>query len=774
MEHCIGGGVHRIGRLTNLAVPAVLALACAAEPGRKPVTLFGARAPGRWDSDGTWTVAPRDGGIGFLKDKTAVHNAMCWTKLTAPLRRGQTLEITYRMEVPRKHVDLFLGRNCARRNHGEPLPEFAEVLSLGGLESTGWQTRKLTITSPEEIDTLGFLSWGWPVDRGTWMTVARIRAHAAPDASEWFVWRVPAHENDKSVPERHPLQDFFPFGVYLPVEFGAACAKAEGLKDRWEWYDVALADIKARGMNFVCAVNIDVGELDKFAQLHAKHGLRLNPQVCQFDVKSMGAQALKPFVRTVAKYRGNPVIAGWAVGEEFRPDKAMLVDLPHEIVHAVDPTNTLVTVHNNTGAFRVVGRNCDVRIAIRDIYPFYGDVRNGPTTFEASMNYYEDDLNKNQCLLPKGASLWVIAQAYDSFYDVHGNGVKIELARQPTPAEVKLQTWAALAIGAQGVAFYLYPSNVPDKPGERALQRSLRTYDGKPTPQLEAVTELARKLTPLGSVITRWQRTRLPAATDHRALRAYLFRGGNGVPYLVAYNRGVESPASGRVRIPFTCPTVADLVSGETLEVAHHGQATVFPLALQPGEGTILRLSGVMPEPAAQLDTVDEPHVSGRPRPDLPLTALPDGRSLFSYKANLQKTRGVPDGDSLPGSVAFHDWQDYGRIYMNGVYGRQLNYSFSMPGEVTKLTASGLFANHADNVQRSYRILYSLDGKAFETLGQTTMGGSGGTVVSGTASLPKQTRKVWVSYALPARNHAVVLKELSVELTVAAAGAVAR
>ncbi|MDP7250931.1 MAG: hypothetical protein QGF00_15095, partial [Planctomycetota bacterium] len=83
------------------------------------------------------------------------------------------------------------------------------------------------------------LSWGWKIDRGTWMRVARIRVLPAKGENQWHVWRVGAPMNDRTVPERSPLQDFFPFGVYLPMEFSANF-KHEGLNDRWEWLERAL------------------------------------------------------------------------------------------------------------------------------------------------------------------------------------------------------------------------------------------------------------------------------------------------------------------------------------------------------------------------------------------------------------------------------------------------------------------------------------------------------------------------------------------------------
>ncbi len=553
--------------------------------------LLDGKHPGNWQSDGLWKIGEQAEGVEFLKDETAVHNSMCWMTLPTPLTRGQTVEITYRMQVPYKHIDFFLGKDCARTDSQAPLPEFAEIISLGGIESTAWQTRKLTITSATPINTLGFLAWGWKIDRGTWMHVASLRALPAEQGSEWIVWRVASPLTDKAIPERSPLQDFFPFGVYFPMEFGANY-KYEGLKDRWEWYDRALADIKARGMNFTSVTNLGLDDLDRLAALHTKHGLRMNPQVGQFAIKLQGPDSLVPFLRAVEKYRGNPVIAGWAVGEEFAPQDIPLLVLPHEIVRAVDPKNSLVTIHNSTEAIRQTSQRCDIRISFRDIYPFFADPGSGPVGHEASMNYYEDEIDKDQRVLPRGASLWVMPQAQHEYYGTPPHFV----FRQPTPAEIAIQTWAALAHGAQGIAYFLYPSNAPAKPGDIPLSVSLRTHDGKATPQLERLTELARKLVPLGPIITRWQRTTLAAATDQRELRAYLFKGGDSHPYLIAFNHDVEKPVTGRVRIPFASPKVSDLIAKSERKPAVEGSATIVSMTLPPGEGTILRLSGKMPE----------------------------------------------------------------------------------------------------------------------------------------------------------------------------------
>ena len=333
-----------------------------------------------WQSDGMWSVTSLQKGLQFLKDKKPAHNSMCWLPLERPLRRGQSMEITYRMEVPYKHVDMFVGRSCAQTVYGEPMSDFAEVVSLGGI-----------------------------------------------------------------------------------------------------------------------------------------------------------------------------------------------------------PQNTLVTIHNKTQAFEIIGKVADVRIAFRDIYPFFSNPKHGPTTFEASMNYYEDEIDKCRRLLPGGASLWVMPQGQGEYGYI----------RTPTPAEVKLQAWSAIAHGAKGLAYFIYHS--AGEPGKLRFD-GLRALDGSPTDRLETLTELARQLVPLGPTIVRWDKSSTPAETDHRSLRAYLFAGEHQEAYAVVYNRNVKEAAAASVRVPLQLGEhVLNLVNPGKVLVQESDGRSVFAVRLKPGEGGIFSLGVKLP-----------------------------------------------------------------------------------------------------------------------------------------------------------------------------------
>ena len=83
----------------------------AAMAGKEAVKLNW-KDPDVWKHDGMWKITRCPEGLKFHKDEKAAHNSMCWLKLDKPLKKGQTVEVTYRMEVPFKHVDVFMGNNC--------------------------------------------------------------------------------------------------------------------------------------------------------------------------------------------------------------------------------------------------------------------------------------------------------------------------------------------------------------------------------------------------------------------------------------------------------------------------------------------------------------------------------------------------------------------------------------------------------------------------------------------------------------------------------------
>ncbi len=593
-----------LGAVVFVGLFLIAATGIAAGPDEQTVKLNW-KDPAVWKQDGMWKITRCPGGLNFHKDEKAAHNSMCWMKLDKPLKKGQTVEVTYKMQVPFKHIDLFMGNNCAYPprdqwkgiyEDGGMMPEFAEVLSLGNRPQTTLLTLRRTITSNDEINTLGFLSWGWrwawrdlALDVDTWMEVTEIKVLPPDEDPNWFEWVLPEPINKRKIPKRSAIQDFFPFGVYISLGSMTRIAQREG-KGLWQLMDEILADLAKRGMNFTTMVNMGSSDLEQMAEMHEKYGLKMNPACGQFDLKHTNFERIKEsFKEAVLKFKGGDVIAGWGCGEEFPPAKMERLKPAHDFIHQWDPDNTVVNVHNWMPDYHIAYKLLDIRIAIRDIYPWHGIPHIGPATPESSIYYYEDDLDRCQQLLPQGASLWVCAQG-------HGEGGPVGKGghyRTPTLAQIRLQTWAALGHGVQGFEWFVYHS---EGTPERAGFDGLRAFDGSATDRLVELGKLAKKLVPLGSIIAKWRKVRIPVDTDNRDIRAYMFASPDDELYMVVYNRSAKHPSAGRVRVPFTVGRDAkDLVNATKLAVTASGAKSIFSVSFSLGTGTIISLGRKVP-----------------------------------------------------------------------------------------------------------------------------------------------------------------------------------
>ncbi len=546
--------------------------------------------PAAWKSDGMWEVTKSDAGLKFLKDKTPAHNSMCWLKLKRSLKQGQTVQVTFRMEVPYKHIDLCMGTDSYQEHYGRDLPRFEEILTLGNRPETGWVTLDHTITSTEPINTLAFLCWGWRQDRNTYMEVQKITVLPPDEDPGWFEWRVRPHLNQRTIPERVALQDWFPFGVYISLGSMHGVAKREGKEGLWDLMDDVFSDCKAAGMNTVWLVNTSTANFDELASLCKKYDLKMNPQPGQFNVKFAAvANVLKAMKQYIPKYAGIGIISGWGAGEEFPVAKVSRLKQVHELVRDLDPDNALVTIHNKTQCYEIAGKTLDIRMACRDIYPFFGSVKVGPTTFETSMNYFEDTIDKNQRWLPRGASLWVMPQGQGE-RGPRGVGGYI---RTPSVEEVRVQAWSALSRGAKGLGYFVYHSSGTS---EKMGFDGLRALDGSHTPRMKELSRLAAKILPQAKIITSWRRSRVVAETNNRRVRAYLFRGPKNEAYALVYNRTVSYYSHLDVRIPFqTGETVTDLVNEKDSDAHITNGVSTFSVALERGSGTIIKLNAQLP-----------------------------------------------------------------------------------------------------------------------------------------------------------------------------------
>jgi len=190
----------------------------------------------------------------------------------------------------------------------------------------------------------------------------------------------------------------------------------------------------------------------------------------------------------------------------------------------------------------------------------------------------------------------------------------------------------------------------------------------------------------------------------------------------------------------------------QSSSAAHYGSLRDF---------TLIRV------PPSAVERARQVRLGGRHRPDLPVEKLKDGRRVVRYQVDLQRA-GLPkaDGD-LIGST-FQNWPNAGDKYRNGIYGRELRLLFDFPGEVESIRATGNFANFAHAVPREYSIFYSVDGKKYRPLVKLKKGAGADHRVEGEVRAQGGPRRLWVSYRLPESNSLIVLKKLSLTVTLKA------
>lgn len=295
----------------------------------------------------------------------------------------------------------------------------------------------------------------------------------------------------------------------------------------------------------------------------------------------------------VARHGNDPTILGWGFGEELssrQRDALERMQQAHEWTRQMQ-TQPIITIHNRAEGIAIDAGLSRPAAYFRDVYPLFNDPYNGPATDRLALAFYEDQLELMRSLGPKGAYFMVMAQGCS--IRRHGSrGYPPEgllTHRQVTPAEIRLQAWAAVAHGARGLSYFHLASTPADTLSHKGLNESfngLRGRGGVVTPQLEELGRVARELHALSDVLLSLAPAEMTAQTDHRDLGAYLHEGRES-RYVVVFNRNANHATRASVRLPADCSALLDLKSQQTLLP---DAPRVFTISLLPGDGTILQL----------------------------------------------------------------------------------------------------------------------------------------------------------------------------------------
>jgi len=182
---------------------------------------------------------------------------------------------------------------------------------------------------------------------------------------------------------------------------------------------------------------------------------------------------------------------------------------------------------------------------------------------------------------------WITLQVFES-----GDGALVRW-RQPTAAEIRLQTYLAVAGGAKGINYFRYELLAD------AYGQPLAARHGEHTPLLEEIGRLGAELTPLGPLLLDTEvaepltilTTLRPTAEPGRRVEVRrLHSKTRDVEYLVVFNNDVLVGASAQINLNsgfLRARRVYDLHRLEAVKTEELPGAATISVALEPGGGRI-------------------------------------------------------------------------------------------------------------------------------------------------------------------------------------------
>jgi hypothetical protein len=449
------------------------------------------------------------------------------------------------------------------------------------------------------------------------------------------------------------------------------------------------------------------------------------------------------------------------------------VDVFKEMVNIFAPAKTVSLNHMMTETIRLSSMKQDVRVAMRDAYPFYCNPLCGPSSHEAQMNYMENELDNAWQVLPAGASLWYMCQAGSDWLTTP-NGPDQYLMR-PTPMTIRSQVWTGLAHGTTGYIFWLYGGGIYDDPtkpptGSYAVPQGILDEKWNPTEAFLEASKLARKLIPVGPTLASLQRTQIELATDHRDVRAYLFSGKGNHAWVVIYNRSFKQSIGAKIRLPFRLArSVKDLLTNTKIPVQNPDkQSTVFGVTIDPAGGAVVDLGVQVPKLSSTPVWGQNVYINGVPHPDLKISRSNAGMWNFHYSRDFQQQVNDWVTDITDTDMNLQNWNDPTKNDMNGLTGSRVVYKMGFPSLFNNIAARIIVANHTDSIERTASLEYSIDGINYIPLATQKFGAGAAIEVKGQVNLKEPVYRLWLRIGLSNTNPYIVLKSLSCDISMIA------
>ncbi len=375
------------------------------------------------------------------------------------------------------------------------------------------------------------------------------------------------------VPPQQPvLRQFFPFGVY-------ADSSSDGSEHSLT-QEHSLSVLTRNHLNFVLAG----------APLVSR-GRKYSPnQLTSPYVEAAQAAGIKTFVRMreapylyatkgesettawirdfVTSTKNSPAVLGYDIGDEPSADQLWQMAAAKRLIEQADPGRIVGTCFWDINSIRAF--NPYFQVAISDHYPLaIGKTTDPRDVYEWCGQVARVTGNRRH---------WVILQSFGM-----AEWKATEGYRSPTPAELRLMTYEAIAGGARGIIYFAYNA-VPEK------FKMMADPWGNPNPLFKETGVLAKKLIPVcGRLLDCEVDTGSQILSNNpQILTGTLFDPIRKVRYLVAVNTNLKTSQTAKL----TLPQAWRQLGAHIWDLDLPGKASDSPerltvAPLRPGEGAI-------------------------------------------------------------------------------------------------------------------------------------------------------------------------------------------
>ena len=418
-----------------------------------------------------------------------------------------------------------------------------------------------------------------------------------------------------------------PLGVYLSWERPNACARHFGI-DRWDDVCRRLDAIAANHVDTLWVTNMAEEDLPRLIRECEKRGIGLVPSMAGIEGKvesrwANGGRYYDAAVPRVVKLAGgSKTVLGWVLSDEPSAESLPRMEQLRLRFREADPNRfcLVVTMWPQTPD---VPDKTNLPVVCADLYPFYGpNDPNGPHTDAASQHFFRKNAARMvEAIGEKDAVPWIMCMCFSDIwgprkYDARWHLIGLPGSylhwRCPSLAEMRWQAWETLRSGCRGIFIYTLAPEAPDPKTEKLPPpdvtwknvlakkatdlgpNALTNPDCTPTPQLEELGKIYKRIIPHKGLIRRWKATTLLAAEATPPGRIQCFADPTTKRcYAVVVNDDLHRARAIEIRFATGVEKLVDMVHSEAIGLVDDAEqgSSRATLALSAGEGTILEIT---------------------------------------------------------------------------------------------------------------------------------------------------------------------------------------